>query len=195
VGGPGVEVVGGGDGTSGALALADGPVLGEGGGTGDGRSVGAGVLVDVVGGAVGVDGSHVGTGAWVVATEVLGDVVLNERTGGPSVDGEVGVAGGRPLTRVGDGAGGTGGPTLTGDEVVAVLPVDGVSTGVAVVVGDGATTGVPEGVVVATVGAGALCSGALDKTDFSGDWLSDWSGEGGDGGRGGDEESREVHVD
>jgi len=86
-------VVAGGDGATGALALADGPVLGEGSSTLDRRSVGAGVLVDVVGGTVGVDSSNVvGAGTWVVGTVVVGDVVLNERAGGPSVDGEIGVA-------------------------------------------------------------------------------------------------------
>lgn len=91
--------------------------------------------------------------------------------------------------------GGTSCPTLTGNEVVAVLPVDGVSTTVTVVVVDGTTTGVVERVVVASVGTSTWGDRALDKvTDFSGDWLSDWSGKGGDGGRGGDEEGREVHV-
>ena len=98
-------MVAGGDGTAGALALADGPVLGEGSSTLDRRSVGAGVLVDVVGGTVGVDSSDVvGAGTWVVGAVVLGDVVLNERAGGPSVDGEVGVAGWGEGTRVLDGS-------------------------------------------------------------------------------------------
>ena len=121
--GPGVEVVGSGDGTRRALVLTDAPVLVEGSGTRDGRLVGADTLVDVVDGAVGGDGAHVlETAAGVVGAVGLEDVVLDEGVLAPAVDGEVRVT----LRRVGtlevDVAGGALGPTLASDEVVAVLP-------------------------------------------------------------------------
>ena len=50
--GPGVEVVGSGDGTRSTLALPDGPVLGESGSASDGRLVGASVGAEGVGRAV-----------------------------------------------------------------------------------------------------------------------------------------------
>ena len=154
--GPGVEVVAHGDGTTGALLLADRPVLVEGGGAIDGRLVVAGGLVDVVGGAVGGDGSEtLGTGRRVVGAKVLDDVVLDERVAGPAVDGEVAVARGVEGARVGDGASGTGVPALATDKVANVLPVHRVGTAVAVVVVDVAAAVGPEGVVEAVVGAGA----------------------------------------
>lgn len=121
--GPGVEVVGSGDGTGRALVLADAPVLVEGSGTRDGGLVGADTLVDIVDRAVGGDGTHVlETAAGVVGAVGLEDVVLDEGVLAPAVDGEVRVT----LRRVGtlevDVAGGTLGPTLTGNEVVALLP-------------------------------------------------------------------------
>jgi hypothetical protein len=54
------EVVLEGDGTGGTLALADGPVLGESAGTGDGGLVGALVGAHGVCGAVRSDGSELG---------------------------------------------------------------------------------------------------------------------------------------
>lgn len=92
-GGPRVEVVCGRDGSTGALGLADGPVLVEGRGTDDGRRVYALGLVDVVCSSVGGDGALPrGTGGRVISAEVFDDVVLDERVGGPAVDGEVTVA-------------------------------------------------------------------------------------------------------
>lgn len=132
--GPGVEVVGGSDSSRGALVLADRPVLVEGGGTLDGRLLSADTLVDIVDGAVSGDGTHVGeTAAGVVGAVGLEDVVLNQGVGAPSVDGEVRVALGRVATLEVDVAGRAGGPSLAGNEVVAVLPADGVLAGTLVV--------------------------------------------------------------
>ena len=76
--GPGVEVVGGRDGSRGALALPDGPVLGEGAGAGDGGLVGARVGALHVGRAVRGDRAelrHAG-GAGVEAAVGLGIELL-----------------------------------------------------------------------------------------------------------------------
>lgn len=89
---PRVEEVARGDGPAGPLALADGPVLLEGGGPLDGGGVGARRLVQVVGAAVGGDaalGLGARRGARVVGAEVLEDVVLDQGGGGPAVDAEV----------------------------------------------------------------------------------------------------------
>lgn len=154
--GPRIEVVAHSDGTTGALLLADRPVLVEGLGAVDGRLVVAGSLVDVVGGAVGGDGAEtLGARRRVVGAKVLDDVVLDKRVAGPAVDGQVAVAGGVELTRVGDGASRTGVPALAGDEVADVLPVHRVRAAVAVVVVDIAAAVGPEGVVEAVVEAGA----------------------------------------
>lgn len=58
-GAPGVEVVGHGDGSAGALAATDGPELLEGGGSLNGGLVGARGDEDVVGAAVGCHGALV----------------------------------------------------------------------------------------------------------------------------------------
>lgn len=103
--GPGREVVGGGDGTRGTLALPDGPVLGEGGGTGDRGLVGASVGALDVGGTVGLDGTKLGHArtARVEAAVALDDVVLGLGAVDPAVDGEVRTAAaGLVVTRVGD---------------------------------------------------------------------------------------------
>lgn len=90
--GPGVEVVAGGHGTAGALALTDGPVLVEGLGAGDGGLVHLSVLVDVVVGTVAVDGALVlHARAGVVGAVVLEDVVLDQGTLGPTVDTQVSI--------------------------------------------------------------------------------------------------------
>lgn len=70
---PGVEEVGHGDGSAGALVVADGPELLEGLGAVDGGGVGAGALVQLVGGAVGGDGALEGS----CRTGVVLAVVLN----------------------------------------------------------------------------------------------------------------------
>ena len=82
------------DGTAGAVLLADGPVLLEGGGALDGRLVGAGGLEESVGAAVDLGGADGGGGGGrVVGTEGLDDVELDQRALGPAVEGEVPVAG------------------------------------------------------------------------------------------------------
>ena len=58
--GPGIEVVGSSNSTRGTLALPDGPVLGEGGSTSDGRLVGASVGALDIGGAVGLNLAELG---------------------------------------------------------------------------------------------------------------------------------------
>ena len=103
--GPGVEVVLHVDGAAGALLLADGPVLVEGGGAIDGGLVDALGAVDVVDTAVRGDGPETGGArARVVGAEVLDDVVLYERVASPAVDGEVRVAVGGVGAGVVDGA-------------------------------------------------------------------------------------------
>jgi hypothetical protein len=103
---PSIEVVGGGHGTAGTLALTDRPVLLEGSSTNDGWLVGTGRDVDVVSSAIAGDGSLLGaTRTRVVGTVRLDDVVLNERVGRPAVDGEVAVAIGVVGTREVDGPG------------------------------------------------------------------------------------------
>lgn len=170
-----------GDGTTAALLLADRPVLVEGLSAIDGRLVVAGRLVDVVGGAVGGDGSEAGGARrGVVCAKVLDDIVLDKRVAGPAVDGEIAVAGGVEGARVGDGASGTGVPALAADEVADVGPVHRVGTAVAVGVVDGAATISPEGVVEAVVGAGAAGSaGAHVKLGELGGVEGDGEGTGG----------------
>ena len=82
------------DGAAGAVLLADGPVLLEGGGTLDGRLVGAGGLEEGVGAAVDLGRAHGGGGGGgIVGAEGLDDVELDKRALGPAVEGEV------PVTR------------------------------------------------------------------------------------------------
>jgi hypothetical protein len=82
------------DGAAGAVLLADGPVLLEGGGTLNGRLVGAGGLEESVGAAVDLGSADGGGGGGrVVGTEGLNDVELDQRALGPAVEGEVPVAG------------------------------------------------------------------------------------------------------
>jgi len=82
------------DGAAGAVLLADGPELLEGGGTLDGRLVGAGGLEEGVGAAVDLGGANGGGGGGrVVGAEGLNDVELDQRALGPAVEGEVPVAG------------------------------------------------------------------------------------------------------
>lgn len=87
VGLPGVEVVGGCDYTAAGWVLTDRDILVEGGGTLDRGLVDLGVLVDVVVSSVAGDGAEERSGA-VFLIPVLHDVVLDERVGGPAVDGE-----------------------------------------------------------------------------------------------------------
>lgn len=90
---PSIEVVGGGHGTAGTLAAADGPVLVEGRSALDGGLVDLLVLIDIVGGTVTGNSTLVGHArARVVGTVVLQDVVLDERASSPAVNGEVSIA-------------------------------------------------------------------------------------------------------
>lgn len=92
------------DGAAGAVLLADSPVLLEGGGTLNGRLVGASGLEEGVGAAVDVGGANgAGGRGRVVGTEGLDDVELDQRALGPAVEGEVPVAGGLDVGLVGDG--------------------------------------------------------------------------------------------
>jgi hypothetical protein len=76
--GPCFEVRCGGDGSGGALGLADGPVLLKGRGALDGGLVGAGAHVDVVGSSVAGDGSLLlGAAGGVVGAEGFDNVVLD----------------------------------------------------------------------------------------------------------------------
>jgi hypothetical protein len=127
---PGVEVALGGDGAAaGALVHAVGDVLGEGGRADDGGLVDLGVLPDVVRRAVAGHGADLlALGGSRAVGGVLLDVVLDERVGGPAVDGDE------------DGAGVGGGgaaevdlavraslPALADDEVTGVVEVDRVA--------------------------------------------------------------------
>lgn len=101
---PRVEVVSSRHGAAGTVGLADGPELVERRGALDGRFVHALRLVNVVGSAVRGDRALLGGARGrVVGTEALDDVVLDERVGGPTVDGEVTVADGGIVAREGDG--------------------------------------------------------------------------------------------
>ena len=102
---PSIEVSTDVDATGGSVILADGPVLLKGLSAVDGGSVGTGLGEDVVGAAVNLDGALLlSTGGGVVVTELLDDIVLDQRVLGPSVDGEVAVAVGLVLSLVRDGS-------------------------------------------------------------------------------------------
>ena len=92
--GPGVKVVGSGDGTGSTLVLTDRPVLGEGGGTSDGGLVGASVGAEGVDGAIRSDRAKLGhaAGARVEGAVALNNVVLGLRVVDPAVHSEVGAA-------------------------------------------------------------------------------------------------------
>ena len=78
------------DGTAGALAAADTPVLLEGLGALDGRLVNARTLRNLVVASINSERALVGSlGRRIVVAKVLNDVVLDQRAGGPAVDGEV----------------------------------------------------------------------------------------------------------
>jgi hypothetical protein len=103
--GPGVEVGLHVDGAASPLLLANRPELREVAGALNRGGVVALALENFVGSAVGLDSalSRSARGRVVIA-EVLDDVVLNQRVGGPAVDGKVRVAVGVVLAGVGDGA-------------------------------------------------------------------------------------------
>lgn len=103
--GPSLEVSGHVDGTADALVLADRPVLLEGPRSLNGRGVDARADAELVVAAVSIDRALVlRARRGVVRAPVLDDVVLDERVGGPSIDGKVRVAVGRVLAGVVDGA-------------------------------------------------------------------------------------------
>jgi len=135
--GPGVEVARSGHGTAaGALVLAVADELREGRGTLDGRLVNLGVLPDVVDGAVAGDGAHLLPLSRASAVAgVLLNVVLNERVGGPSVDGDKDRAGGGGGgTAEVDVAVGSGLPSHSDDEVTSVGELDRVAGAAGLVV-------------------------------------------------------------
>ena len=103
--GPGVEVVGDGDGAAGALAVADGPELLEVGGALDRGRVVALADAHLVDAAVAGHGALVrGARRRVVRPKVLDNVVLDQRVARPAVDGQVAVAVGAVGPAVVDGA-------------------------------------------------------------------------------------------
>lgn len=98
-------MVRGGDGALATQVTAHAPVLFEGGVIAlDGSGIRAGGLVDVVGRVVAVDSPHRGqASAGVVVSVVLDDIVLDERIGCPSIDGEIAVAVRRESASEGNG--------------------------------------------------------------------------------------------
>lgn len=79
---PSIEVVGHGDSTARALGAADRPELGECRSTKNGRLVHTLAGVDVIGVAIGCDGSLLGgASTGVVCAEIFNDVVLDQRVG------------------------------------------------------------------------------------------------------------------
>lgn len=116
-----------------------------------------------------------------VVTVVLENVVLDQRAGGPAVDGQVGVAVRVEVGIKGDGPVGTGAPALAGDKVLRARgPGHRVLATVAIGVGHVAAAD-PEGVVIVAAGAGGAGRQALvqvaAKDSFGGD-----AGEGGGSG-------------
>lgn len=125
---PRVEVRADINGAADSLLLPDAPELGEGAGSLNGWLVVAHRLEDVVGAAIDVDGALLlSSRGRVIAAPGLDDVVLDERVLGPAVERDVGVLRRRvPGTGVGDGAGCSGLPSLSSDEVADVVPRGGI---------------------------------------------------------------------
>jgi len=152
---PGVEVRGRVDGTSHTLALANRPILLKGPGAVDGRSVGTSADEDVVGATITDDGALLGCSAGrVVGSEVLDDVVLDQRVSSPAVDSEVAVAVRLVGAGVRDGPCGTRVPAFASHEVTAALPDNTVLTTRTIGVGDWGTSVRPPRVVEPVVRAG-----------------------------------------
>lgn len=98
---PRIEVIRRRDGAAGSVRLPHTPVLIEGGRALDARLVDALRAVDVVRGPVAGDGPKTGSArTGVVGAEVLDNVVLDQRIGGPPVDREVRIAVGGVGARV-----------------------------------------------------------------------------------------------
>ena len=125
---PCVEVCADINGSADSLLLPDAPELGEGTGSLNGWLVVAHRLEDVVGAPIDVDGALLlSSRRRVVAAPGLDDVVLDEGVLGPAVERNVGVLRcGIPGTRVGNGAGCSGLPSLSGNKVANVVPGGGV---------------------------------------------------------------------
>jgi hypothetical protein len=91
--GPGIEVVLSGDGTTNTVVLANGPVLVEGRGALNGRSVCTSSLVNLVGAAIALDSAKLsGAGGGIVVAVLIDDVVFDQGALGPAVEGDVAVA-------------------------------------------------------------------------------------------------------
>lgn len=79
--------------SSSALGLTNGPVLIEAGSADDGRSVVPAALDDVVGSSINSDAAEPLTAARrIVGTEVLDNVVFDQRVLGPAINGQIAVA-------------------------------------------------------------------------------------------------------
>lgn len=91
---PSIEVIRSGHGTTRPLVLTNRPVLVEGRSASDGGLVHLLVFIDVVDRSITGDLSLVGHAATrVVAAVVFQDVVLDQGIGGPTINGEIGIAG------------------------------------------------------------------------------------------------------
>jgi hypothetical protein len=158
--GPGIEVSLHVNRAGRALVLTNRPILLKGPGAINGWLVGAGRLSDLVGRAIGGNGTLVlGLRRRVVGAEVLNDVVLDEGVASPAVDGKVGVAVVVVGTGVGDGTmsrlvsllrqmclskmvhipGRSGVPSLSTDKVTAGSPAHAVLASGSVGVGSPGT--------------------------------------------------------
>lgn len=90
--GPGVEMGRDIDGASRALITTNGPVLLEGLGSVNRRSVGPGGLIEVVGRAINGNLTLLrGAGRGVIGTEVFNDIILNERVSSPAIDSKIAI--------------------------------------------------------------------------------------------------------
>jgi len=166
---PRVEVVGGGDTTARALDLADGPELVEGRGALDGGLVYTDGVVNVIGTAIGGNGAKArGPTARVIGSEVLDDVVLDERARGPAVNGEVPIAGGVEGPAVVYHLGASGVPADTSDDVLGGCgPAEAVLASVDVHGGAGIVLH-PQGVEVSAEVTGAAAGDGSPAHELGG---------------------------
>jgi hypothetical protein len=179
--GPRIEVSPDVDRATHTLLLPDAPELRERAGALNGWLVGSLSLKNIVSATINGDGALLlCCRGGVVAAVRLDDVVLDERVPGPAVKRNVAVdVCAIPGTGVGDGAGGSGVPALSGNKVVYVVPRDRVFASslpiltlgllrshevrsYLVVVGHGTLSISPEGVEEAIVGTSSR--GGLDTT-------------------------------
>lgn len=116
-------MVGDGDGPRGARRLADGDVLVEGGGAGDGRLVDLLVDVDIVDPAVAGHRALVGADL-LVPNGSLHDIVLDQRVGVPPVDREKANTAGGEGTAVSDRVGIAGLPSKADDKISIGVVLD-----------------------------------------------------------------------